>query len=143
MDYLFIGGAVCLLVLLFLGYQKLVAKDKNDHVNRTLRTQKDEKGNTTFVTCPMCSTPLAQNEDMYSKIYRPMNTPDQRMTVNGCPHCYPKKEVGVKRACPVCHKEVPVEGYLIARLFNRTEGKKHVMITGCTNCYKGVAKLNS
>lgn len=143
MDFLFIGGTVCFLVILFLGYQKLVAKDKDNHVKKTLRTQKDENGNTSFVTCPMCSTPLAQNEDMFSKIYRPMNTPDQRMTVNGCPHCYPKKEAGVKRACPVCHKEVPAEGYLIARLFNRTEGKKHVMITGCTNCYKGVAKLNS
>lgn len=129
-------GAVCVLIALLMCYRKFVSNEKESHVKNTLRTQKDESGATVFVTCPMCNTPLAKNEDMYSKIYRPMNTPDQRMTVNGCPHCYPSREGGVKRICPVCHKEVPMEGYLIARLFNRTEGKKHVMITGCTECYR-------
>jgi len=41
------------------------------------------------------------------------------------------------RRCPVCGREVLPEGYLIARLFNRSDTKKHVMIMGCTNCMKG------
>ncbi|MBQ9624093.1 MAG: hypothetical protein IJJ71_13835 [Treponema sp.] len=138
MDYffLFIGSVILILALMiFMKFKKMQARTAPK--DNGLRTQKNENGGVEFVRCPLCSTPLAKNEDMFSRIYRPMNTPDQRMTVHGCPHCYPRPEPGVKRLCPVCGKEVPPEGELIARLFNRTEGKKHVMITGCSVCYKG------
>lgn len=136
MDYffLFIGSVILILALMiFMKFKKMQARTAPK--DNGLRTQKNENGGVEFVRCPLCSTPLAKNEDMFSRIYRPMNTPDQRMTVLGCPHCYPRPEPGVKRLCPVCGKEVPLEGELIARLFNRTEGKKHVMITGCSVCY--------
>ena len=136
MDYffLFIGSVILILALMiFMKFKKMQARTPQKGNN--LRTQKNESGGIEFVRCPLCSTPLAKNADMFSRIYRPMNTPDQRMTVHGCPHCYPRPEPGVRRTCPVCGKEVPLEGELIARLFNRTEGKKHVMITGCSVCY--------
>ena len=57
-------------------------------------------------------------------------------TIHGCPHCYPVPEPGIKRTCPVCHKEVPPEGHLDAHLFTRRTGKKHVHVTGCTECHK-------
>ena len=138
MDYffLFIGTVILILaLLLFLKFRKS-PQNPDRKKNDGLRTQKDENGKIDFVRCPLCSTPLAKNEDMFSRIYRPMTTADQRMTVHGCPHCYPAPEPGVKRTCPVCGKEIPLDGELIARLFNRTEGKKHVMITGCSVCYK-------
>lgn len=138
MDYffLFVGSVILILALMiFMKFKKMQARTAPK--DNGLRTQKNENGGVEFVRCPLCSTPLAKNEDMFSRIYRPMNTPDQRMTVHGCPHCYPRPEPGVKRLCPVCGKEVPLEGELIARLFNRTEGKKHVMITGCSVCYRG------
>lgn len=138
MDYffLFVGSIILILALMvYLKYKKSVQKSAPD--DKDLRTQKNENGGIEFVRCPLCSTPLAKNEDMFSRIYRPMTTADQRMTVHGCPHCYPRPEPGVKRTCPVCGKEVPLEGELIARLFNRTEGKKHVMITGCSECCGG------
>lgn len=92
-----------------------------------------------LVTCPLCKSPLLKGEDLVTRVYRPMNVPDQLCTINGCPHCYPKVEPGLKRECPVCHKDVPLEnGHLIARLFNKTEGKKHVIVTGCSECSKGV-----
>lgn len=132
--FLFVGSAIIILALsLFIKY-RLAMETKS--VDSSFRTQKNEAGGIEFVRCPMCNTPLAKNEDMFSRIYRPMNTPDQRMTVHGCPHCYPRPEPSVKRICPVCGKQVPLDGCLNARLFNRTEGKKHVMITGCTECYK-------
>lgn len=65
-----------------------------------------------------------------------MDTADQRMTVQGCPHCYPVPEPNVKRTCPVCGKPIGLDGELLARLFNRTKEKKHVMIVGCKNCNK-------
>lgn len=135
MDYffLFLGSVILIFALmLFMKFKKI---QQNSDPKQGLRTQKNENGRIDFVRCPLCSTPLAKGEDMFSRIYRPMNTPDQRMTVHGCPHCYPQPEPGVKRICPVCGKNVPLDGELIARLFNRTEGKKHVMITGCSVCY--------
>ncbi len=89
-----------------------------------------------LVNCPMCGSPLPKGENIFSKVYRPMNVPDQRCTISGCPHCYPRCEPGVKRKCPVCGKAVEQDGYLVARLFNRTTGKKHVMIVGCSGCLK-------
>jgi endogenous inhibitor of DNA gyrase (YacG/DUF329 family) len=97
-----------------------------------LRTQKDEDGKTIFVRCPICNTPLAKSDELVSKIFHPMNVPDQIMHVLGCPHCYPVPEQGIKRECPVCHKPLPLKEHLIARLFNYTNKKKHVIITGCS-----------
>ena len=91
-----------------------------------------------IINCPLCNTPLAKGEDLVSRVYRPMNVSDQLCTIHGCPHCYPVRESGVRRVCPVCHKEVPVkDGHLVARLFNKVDGKKHVVVTGCTECCRG------
>ncbi len=136
MNFIMMFFSVILIIIALSYFIKAKFTKSNQNSSNGLRTQKDSNGATVFVRCPLCETPLAKNENMFSKIYRPMNTPDQRMTVSGCPHCYPRPEPGVQRKCPVCGKTVPIDGYLIARLFNRTEGKKHVMITGCTECYK-------
>lgn len=102
-----------------------------------MRTQKDESGKIVFVRCPICNTPLAKNENLISKVFRPMDVHDQMMYVLGCPHCYPVPEPGIKRECPVCHKVIPLSGHLTARLFNHTtDGKKHVLVTGCSECCK-------
>ena len=93
-----------------------------------------------LVNCPICGSPLANGQNIYSKVFRPMNVPDQRCVISGCPHCYPVCEIGVKRVCPVCAKSVPASGHLVARLFNKTQGKKHVMIVGCSSCLKNEAK---
>lgn len=134
--FLFLLISVVLIVVALSIFSNLAKKSREKAVNNSLRTQKNESGGTEFVRCPLCNTPLSKKENMHSKVFRPMNTPDQRMTVQGCPHCFPVPEIGVKRVCPVCGKNVPLDGELIARLFNRPDGKKHVMITGCTECYK-------
>ncbi len=88
------------------------------------------------VKCPLCNSSLYVGENIISKVYRPMNVPDQLMIVMGCPHCYPACEPGVKRICPVCHKAVAQNQSLTARLFNKAMGKKHVHVIGCSNCHK-------
>lgn len=89
-----------------------------------------------FAHCPLCNMPLPIGDNIITKVYRPMDVPDQRCIVMGCIHCYPKVEPGLRRICPVCHKEVPVTGNLIARLFNKRDGSKHVHIVCCTECSK-------
>jgi uncharacterized protein with PIN domain len=136
----YFAAAVALSVLIWLLsvlYRLNLSRSLKNDAESRLKTQKNESGKVEFVRCPMCNTPLAKGEELTSRIFRPMDTPDQRMNVMGCPHCYPHPERGAERRCPVCGREVLPEGYLIARLFNRSDTKKHVMIMGCTNCMKG------
>ncbi len=132
---LFVAVVLVLLIFRYL-YLNNLKRSRESYVSSRLKTQKTETGGIDFVRCSMCNTPLAQGEDMVSRIFRPMKTgEDQRMNVMGCTHCYPKCQNGATRVCPVCRGDVPMDGYLIARLFNRSGTKKHVMITGCTRCY--------
>ena len=96
----------------------------------------EKKSNLQPVKCPVCQSELFVGEQLISKVYRPMKVPDQLMTIQGCPHCYPKCEPGVARVCPVCHKAIAPDQALTARLFNKAVGKKHVHIIGCSNCHK-------
>lgn len=101
------------------------------------RHEKEESGAGPFVECPLCNSPLQKGGNLVSRIYRPMDVADQLCTINGCPHCYPVPEPGVTRECPVCGKPVAAkDGYLVARLFNRADGKHHVAVTGCSSCSK-------
>ena len=54
------------------------------------------------------------------------------MHLYGCPHCYPER-TALKRICPVCKKELSVQGFLVGRMWDR-KGKKHLHISGCTEC---------
>ncbi|MBQ9237710.1 MAG: hypothetical protein IJ191_00115 [Treponema sp.] len=87
-----------------------------------------------LVNCPLCGSRLAKGEDIATRVWRPMNVPEQRIAVYGCPHCYPNSEPGITRICPVCHETVPPTGHLVAHLFNLVDGKKHVTVTGCVHC---------
>lgn len=132
MAYLMMGAAVVLLVLIFMGVSRLSEK----RAEKSLKTFRGEGGKVEFVRCPVCETPLKKGENLHSRIFRPMNTPDQRMMVQGCPNCFPAPKNGAKRRCPVCGKSLGADGELVARLFNRSDTKKHVMILGCTGCMK-------
>ena len=137
MEYFAAAVALSLLIWLLSALYRLnLSRSIKKHAESRLKTRKTESGKVDLVRCPMCNTPLAKGEELASRIFRPMNTPDQRMNVMGCPHCYPHPQSGVQRHCPVCGKKLLPEAYLIARLFNRSNTKKHVMIMGCTNCMK-------
>ena len=130
MDLLVIGVFSVIIIFLLAAifvmnaYRKAVAK------------KAAKKSNLQPVKCPVCQSELFVGEQLVSKVYRPMKGPDQLMTIQGCPHCYPKCEPGVSRVCPVCHKAIAPDQALTARLFNKAVGKKHVHIIGCSNCRK-------
>ena len=125
------GAAVCVIVALIFWYLRYSQKQKKKNAKKKIVQN---------VKCPLCSSDLFVGENLISKVYRPMNVPDQLMTVWGCPHCYPKCEPGLKRICPVCHKEVATDQSITARLFNKALGKKHVRVVGCSNCHKPSAQ---
>ncbi len=128
-------GVSAVLIILLLTF--FVKRHRGTLFSESNPAQKNPTKKSTNVACPLCKSILLQGEDIVSRVYRPMNVPDQFCAVYGCPHCYPILQPGIKRICPVCHKEVPLKnGYLTARLFNKSTGKKHVVVTGCTECGK-------
>ena len=130
MDYLVIGTFCALIVFL------LAATFIASSLRKSAERRKKKASNLQPVKCPVCQSELFVGEQLISKVYRPMKVPDQLMTIQGCPHCYPKCEPGVARVCPVCHKSIAPDQALTARLFNKAVGKKHVHIIGCSNCHK-------
>lgn len=132
MEYFLLFVAIVVLLIAFSIFVSL--KRKPAVQEESINTGKRNENSAELVSCPVCNTKLQKSEKLVSRIFRPMNTPDQRMTVQGCPHCFPVPEPGLKRSCPVCGKSVGNDGELVARLFNRTTGKKHVMIMGCNSC---------
>ena len=126
------GMAVTVIIIAISYFSNLNKADKKVGQAKT----QNKTGGVSLVTCPMCNMPLEKGQNLISKVYRPMDVPDQRCTINGCPHCYPRLEPGLKRICPVCHKEVELDQSLTARLFNKAMGKKHVHVVGCSNCHK-------
>lgn len=135
-------AAIALIVLIillnfYIKYKNRLENEKKQKLKAKNR-QVAAKAKGLLVNCPLCNSILLPGEDLFTKVYRPMTVHDQLCTIDGCPHCFPIPEPAVKRECPVCHKEVPIKtGHLIARLFNKTQGKKHVIVTGCTECSKG------
>jgi len=125
-------GAAAVVIIALIGWMSS-SINKNKNIS-------DSKRAIQSVKCPVCQSSLYVGENLISKVFRPMNVPDQLMIVNGCPHCYPVCEPGVKRVCPVCHKTMGADQSLTARLFNKQLGKKHVHVVGCSNCHKPVAK---
>lgn len=130
MDFLVIGTFCALIVFL------LAATFVASSLRKRAELKRKKAVNMQPVKCPVCQSELFVGEQLISKVYRPMKVPDQLMTIQGCPHCYPKCEPGVSRVCPVCHKAIAPDQALTARLFNKAIGKKHVHIIGCSNCHK-------
>lgn len=128
MEYILLGLAVAFLIALLLTYIKF----SNEKKQIKQKQQKLKQ-----IRCPICSSGLYVGENIYSKVYRPRNIPDQLCTISGCPHCFPRPEPNVKRSCPVCHNSLDVNKPLTARLFNKNIGKNHIHILGCPNCRKG------
>ena len=136
--YIIMALIVIAILLLLRWYINWKAYGKKESEARRIEKRREQAASSgLLVQCPLCNTSLLPGEDMISRVYRPMNVHDQYMTINGCPHCYPQLENGKRRICPVCKKEVPLKtGYLTARLFNKTAAKKHVIVTGCSECNK-------
>ncbi len=135
-EYLVLFGLVLFIASLFGFLVTWGGSSKKSHnLQKAAQTRKKAAAQGLLVNCPLCKSALLPGEDLVSRVYRPMTVPDQLCTISGCPHCYPAVQAGLKRECPVCGKTVPLpDGHLVARLFNKTDGKKHVVVTGCTEC---------
>ena len=140
--FVLLVAIVVLILLLSLFYRWIMGRRDAALVKKMTAAQpkRNADGEVLLVTCPVCNSALLPGENIVSRVFRPMNVPDQLCTIYGCPHCYPKAEAGLKRECPVCKKAVAQDGHLVARLFNYKDKKKHVRVMGCTSCCPRSAK---
>lgn len=132
MDFLLMGIATIIIVAALMYFRNLyLKKNKNssEHRNKTRRAAG-------AVNCPVCGASLSPGENLVSKVFVTSGQEnDQICYIYGCPHCFPRCEPGIKRTCPVCHKDVEQNQYLLARRFNKTKsGTPHVIVNGCGNC---------
>lgn len=129
MELFFGSAAVVVIILALLYFRRLI--------DSSAAQKKSEKhGVKGFVNCPLCESPLLPGQNIISKVFgKAGKADDQLCFVYGCPNCYPFAKPGIVRRCPVCHKKVLQDGYLVSRLFNKTKsGKPHVIVNGCGNC---------
>lgn len=135
MDFLLMGIAAIIIIAALMYFRNLyLEKKKNsgNHKNGGRRTRNTAGA----VNCPVCGTSLAPGKNLVSKVFVTSGqVNDQICYIYGCPHCFPHCEPGIKRLCPVCHKNVEQNQYLLARRFNKTKsGTPHVIVNGCGNC---------
>lgn len=128
--FIFIFAGAGLLLILWSLRSKFAVSNKT-----TKQKGKNQKNQKT-TPCPLCNSMLYQGENLVTRIYSGMEAKEQRATIHGCPYCFPVPSLAVKRTCPVCHQTVPPSGHLDAFLFIRDTGKRHIHITGCTECHK-------
>lgn len=121
-------GIVVIVLLIFLLLLDRKGR-RRDTINR-VPVEPPPLGKTT--KCPLCGSTLMNNKRVKSVLFP--GKPDSMMEINGCPYCFPVNS-DIKRICPVCKKEVPEDGHVIARVFIKPN-KKHVHVLGCTGCYK-------
>lgn len=124
------GIAVVVILIAILYFKKVYFSKKNAPAKKT------SSSGPQFVKCPVCDSFLQPGQNIYSKVFRAQNqVNDQLCYVYGCPNCYPVCKPGLSRICPVCHKHIAQDGYLLSRMFNKTKsGKPHVIVNGCGNC---------
>ncbi|MCP4296952.1 MAG: hypothetical protein GY786_15220 [Proteobacteria bacterium] len=120
------------LILLYIIISMLKER-KNSEISRFQST------GTTYRDCPICGYPLKRGETVHSHLYP--GKPDGMMYIYGCPYCFrdhPKliEIKDVRRICPYCRTDIPEDGWVIARVFEKPE-KTHVHVLGCTVCRKG------
>ena len=86
-----------------------------------------------LMICPVCSSQM-DNGDMVKTIAFPSLVPydkNKTMHILGCYYCMDGRR---DRYCPVCGKAIGLTDFLIARMFDRTNGHSHVHVLGCTLC---------
>ncbi|MFP4151494.1 MAG: hypothetical protein ACLFSV_01540 [Alkalispirochaeta sp.] len=98
--------------------------------------------------CPLCGTMLQPGERVHTVVYsgappgnekNVRNRPqDSLVHMFGCPYCFPPRAENPRR-CPVCTAEIPADGFVVARMFEKGD-RKHVHVLGCTVCRPSTVK---
>jgi len=134
--FVLLSIAVCLLMLVFSGKLTVVRGRRGRRSKKKGGPAKKYSDGVQPGCCPLCGTFLVGKEKIRSSVFEGGKASDRLCYIHGCPHCLPPETPEIKRICPVCRKNVPLDGHLTARMFERKGGAHHVHILGCTECHK-------
>ena len=116
--------------------KKKNAKKSSNKASNSTKTKQEYKDGVKPGCCPICGTPLVKPERVQSVVFEGGNEREGRLChINGCIHCL-KPDSNKTRLCPVCQKQIPKTGHLVAMMFLRNDKSHHVHILGCTECHK-------
>ncbi|MCB1172768.1 MAG: hypothetical protein KDK39_04345 [Leptospiraceae bacterium] len=82
--------------------------------------------------CPLCQHELMKGERIRSD-QTEIGDIELQTWIKGCPYCMPESS-RLKRRCPVCKKEVPKDGVILA-LSNPKIDARRLSIKGCQQCW--------
>lgn len=122
---------------LLLWYWKTV-RDESRRGETSLSTFESESGGT---DCPLCGEHLPRGVKVHSIVYP--GSEFHLMRIHGCPHCWaghpaPAPDHSLhRRRCPYCTAEIPENGYVMARVYQKPYRRTHVNVYGCTVCKPG------
>jgi hypothetical protein len=98
---------------------------------RTFKSDRKRGDDKKKLPCILCGSPLAGGERIHSTVFK--GEGDSIVHVYGCLHCY--GELATEgRICPICKGYLPEGGYLMGRMWDKRQGKRHLHVSGCTLC---------
>jgi len=84
--------------------------------------------------CPVCSIKMLRGELVKTVAFATgPRSKDRLVYIKGCYSCLRNN---VPRRCPICHKRITVDDYLVSRMFDRPDRKNHIHVLGCNHCRK-------
>jgi predicted nucleic acid-binding Zn ribbon protein len=86
-------------------------------------------GKKSKLPCILCGAALARGETLKSDEFK--SADHSTVHIHGCPHC---RDGARPRTCPVCGRTMPEGDYLTGRMWITRKGKKHLHVSGCTQC---------
>jgi hypothetical protein len=101
---------------------------------RAIKTGREGSDDKKKLPCILCGSQLARGERIHSTVFK--GEGDSIVHVYGCPHCYGELATEM-RICPICRGYLPDGGYLMGRMWDRKQGKRHLHVSGCTLCKPG------
>lgn len=125
---------------------------KNDFQDFALvMAKRERKGFEVLKPCPLCASMLRKGQTVKSKVIEimPSNSmstqgrfSENRLGIKetmahvfGCPFCWPSNP-NHPRVCPFCKATLGADDYVIARYFEKNQGRNHLHVLGCTRCRK-------
>jgi hypothetical protein len=135
MDLQTVGLTVIGIILLWFGYSLLFGPKSpffRYFFNRKKRIENNKGVPGDPQTCPVCSIKLVSGQLVKTLAFPSVSGGiDRLMYIRGCYSCLNEN---VPRKCPVCGVSLTTDDYLVCRMFDRAQKKKHIHVMGCNQC---------
>lgn len=138
-----IAVSIVVAIIVVLLIATIIGQRKKDYQGLALTMAKRQRSNFQVLKpCPLCGSGLEKGQRLKTKVIEivsstsrgaPKGVKENRAEIYGCPYCWPFSKEH-PRTCPSCRQQLGETDIVFARYFERTEGKNHLHVLGCTRC---------